>query len=312
MTRERGVAHIGKVIDEMRKGGYYDRIMAGGPELARVQQFLRACAGEAVAPPVGGPLQRPDYPCFPGLRHKPWHSPQDFDAVRMLEAAYPAIREEALGLQGAARLDYSRAARPWRSWTRPWTLLRPDAAPGTWTVYLFHHMGVDVEGVKACCPNTRAVIAALPRACVDYPWGDFIFSAMSARSHLRPHCSIDNLRVRIHLGVSVPEGCHIRVGAEIRSWEEGRCLAFEDSFEHEVWNRSGTRRIVLIVDLWHPDLTDVEIEALTAGFRKAVVRRVFLRERIGITDAPQDYLPMIEAQIERQDDDPLLRAYWSG
>ena len=306
------MAHIGRVVEQMRKGGYYDRIMAAGPELARVQQFLRACAGDAVVPPVGGPLQRPDYPCFPGLRNKPWHQPQVFEAVRMLEAAYPAIRDEALQLQGHARLDYSRAARPWRSWLQPWTMLRPEAAPGTWTVYLFQHMGVDVEAVKACCPNTRAVINALPRVCTDYPWGDAIFSAMSARSHLRPHCSIDNLRVRIHLGLSIPEGCRIRVGAETRSWQEGRCLAFEDSFEHEVWNRSGTRRIVLIIDLWHPDLTDVEIEALTAGFRKAAVRRVFLRERIGITDAPQDYLPMIEAQIERQDDEPLLRAYWNG
>ena len=305
------MAHIGKVIEAMRSGGYFDRIMAGGAELARVQQFLRACAGEAVVRPSGGPLQRPDYPCFPGLRHKPWHEPQDFDAVRMLEAAYPAIRDEALQLRSTERLDYSRAARPWRSALQPSTLLRPDAAPGTWTVYLFQHMGVDVEGVKACCPRTRAVIDALPRACTDYPWGDFIFSAMSARSHLRPHCSIDNLRVRIHLALAIPEGCRIRVGDQTRSWQEGRCLAFEDSFEHEVWNRSGTRRVVLIADLWHPDLTDIEIEALTAGFRKAAVRRVFLRERIGITDAPHDYLPLIETQIERQDDDPMLRAYWN-
>jgi hypothetical protein len=55
----------------------------------------------------------------------------------------------------------------------------------------------------------------------------------------------------------------------------GKGLLFEDSFEHEVWNRGTQRRAILIVDFWHPDLTDVEIDALTAGFRKSDVRRIF-------------------------------------
>lgn len=306
------MSHIGQVVEQMRLGGYFDRIMAGGPDLARVQAFLRACAGEAPGAAPAGPLQHPNYPCFPGLRHRPWHEPQAYEAVGLLEAAYPTIRAEALQLDAAATLDYSAAVRSPRSWRRPWTYRHPQPGPGTWTVYLFNHMGVDVEGIRNACPQTAAILRSLPRHCAVYPWGDMLFSAMAARSRLQPHCSIDNLRVRIHLGISVPERCAIRVGHEARTWREGRCLAFEDSFEHEVWNQSATRRIVLIADLWHPDLSDIEIEALTAGFCKSDVRRIFMRERLGITDAPQAYLPFLEAALQRQDQAPLFGRYWNA
>jgi aspartyl/asparaginyl beta-hydroxylase (cupin superfamily) len=68
------------------------------------------------------------------------------------------------------------------------------------------------------------------------------------------HCGPTNARLRLHLGLVVPDGCSIRVGDEVRSWVEGRCLLFDDSFEHEVWNDADEERLVLIVDVWHPDL----------------------------------------------------------
>jgi aspartate beta-hydroxylase len=61
----------------------------------------------------------------------------------------------------------------------------------------------------------------------------------------------------------VPAGCGIRVGSTTRSWEEGRCIVFDDSFEHEVWNESDRHRYVLILDFWHPGLTPTEVWALT-------------------------------------------------
>ena len=61
----------------------------------------------------------------------------------------------------------------------------------------------------------------------------------------------------------------IGVGDEARQWEEGRCLVFEDYFEHEAWNHTDEDRIVLIVDLWHPDLSATEIRLLEALHRYA-------------------------------------------
>ena len=81
-------------------------------------------------------------------------------------------------------------------------------------------------------------------------------------THIKPHCGPVNAWLRCHLGVVVPPGCGIRVGSGKRFWEEGRCLIFDDSFEHEAWNPTGDARTVLVLDFWHPELTAAEAWAM--------------------------------------------------
>lgn len=47
-----------------------------------------------------------------------------------------------------------------------------------------------------------------------------------------------------------------------RSWENGKFLLFDDSFEHEVWHNGTDVRVVLIIDVWHPELTEEERKSL--------------------------------------------------
>ena len=89
--------------------------------------------------------------------------------------------------------------------------------------------------------------------------GSAYFSLLAPKTHIKRHCGPTNTRLRLHLGLVVPDGCRIRVGDETRTWAEGECLLFDDSFEHEVWNDNHTEeRLVLIVDVWHPDLATDE------------------------------------------------------
>jgi aspartyl/asparaginyl beta-hydroxylase (cupin superfamily) len=173
-------------------------------------------------------------------------------------------------------------------------------------------MGVDVEALTQCCPRSLEVVRGLPGLCVDYPWGDAIFSVQGAHSRLPPHCSVDSLRVRCHLALRIPPEVGIRVGGEARQWQEGRCLLFEDAYRHEVWNNSDVRRIVMIVDFWHPDLTEIEVRALTAGFRKSDVRQIFLRKRITLTNSPEPYVRHMEAALAAQDQEAVVREFWPG
>jgi len=129
-------------------------------------------------------------------------------------------------------------------------------------------------------------------------------------SRLPPHCSVDGLRLRCHLALRIPAGTGISVGGERRTWQEGHCLLFEDAWRHEVWNDSDVRRIVLIVDFWHPDLTAAEIAALVAGFRHSSVRQVFLRKRISLTSSPEPYVRHMEAALSAQDAEPAVAAWW--
>ena len=65
-----------------------------------------------------------------------------------------------------------------------------------------------------------------------------------------------------HLPLMVPENCALKVGGELHEWQEGRVVVFDDTYEHEAWNRSDKTRVVLIFDLWNPYLTEAERAAL--------------------------------------------------
>jgi aspartate beta-hydroxylase len=53
------------------------------------------------------------------------------------------------------------------------------------------------------------------------------------------------------------------VGDRIEVFEEGKAQVFDDSFEHEAWHDGSSTRINLIVDFWHPDLSDAEVKFLS-------------------------------------------------
>jgi aspartate beta-hydroxylase len=65
------------------------------------------------------------------------------------------------------------------------------------------------------------------------------------------------------LPLIVPEDCALNVGGEIHEWREGRIVVFDDTYEHEAWNRSRSTRVVLIFDVWNPYLSDAERAAVT-------------------------------------------------
>ncbi|MGE5167578.1 MAG: aspartyl/asparaginyl beta-hydroxylase domain-containing protein, partial [Deltaproteobacteria bacterium] len=66
-----------------------------------------------------------------------------------------------------------------------------------------------------------------------------------------------------HLPLVIPENCAIAVGGEEKVWREGEAFSFDDTFEHEAWNRSDRTRVVMLLDVWNPYLTAVECEAIT-------------------------------------------------
>mmetsp|Transcript_11273 Transcript_11273/g.28837 ORF Transcript_11273/g.28837 Transcript_11273/m.28837 type:complete len:156 (+) Transcript_11273:1040-1507(+) len=105
----------------------------------------------------------------------------------------------------------------------------------------------------ARCPRTAAVIAGQPRLN-SVIHGSHFFSRLVPGTHLSKHCGPSNFRLRCHLALVVPPGVRIRVGNEEREWVAGRCLIFDDSFEHEVWHDGDEDRVVLICDLWHPEI----------------------------------------------------------
>lgn len=204
-----------------------------------------------------GPLRDPAL-LLPGLPGTPWHDPHRYPWVAALESGYPAIRAEFE-----------------RQWAGDTLVAHPEsvqlAETGRWSTYHFHDLGRSFPEHLAACP---AVATALTRVPGSATAGLAYFSVMGPRTRVRPHCGFTNARLRCHLGLVVPPGCRMRVGTESRTWTEGRCLVFDDSYEHEVVNDSDRIRVVLLLDSWHPELSDTERRAIAVllGHRRADAR----------------------------------------
>lgn len=187
-----------------------------------------------------------------GLAARPWWTeeqlePKTLSALRSLQQHWQLIRREALA---------SGADSHFRA--------EPDALyeTGSWTELVLQLEGVASETGCAAMPETCALVEKLSRqglggAMAGVSKGAVKVSRLSPGTTIKPHCAAVNDRVRVHLALSVPDDADIaiRVAGEERRWEEGQLLVFDDSFEHDVWHR-GTAgdRLVLIIDLRHPDL----------------------------------------------------------
>ncbi|NEE11225.1 aspartyl/asparaginyl beta-hydroxylase domain-containing protein, partial [Streptomyces sp. SID7499] len=92
--------------------------------------------------------------------------------------------------------------------------------------------------------------------------GDVIVSRVEPGARLAPHVDDNDYKLTLHLGLRIPDDCFLRVDGTARAWQEGRCLVFSDAYEHEVWNDGDTAREILLVDIWHPELSPVERQVL--------------------------------------------------
>jgi aspartyl/asparaginyl beta-hydroxylase (cupin superfamily) len=91
-----------------------------------------------------------------------------------------------------------------------------------------------------------------------------MFSLLKPKTSIPPHTGVSNVRLVTHVPLIVPPGCGFRVGNETREWLPGKAWVFDDTIEHEAWNRSDQLRVVLIFDIWHPQLSQAERNMITA------------------------------------------------
>jgi len=191
------------------------------------------------------------------------------------------------------------------------------ADQGKWTQLEFVQNGhwVLPSNARSRYPATTAFLESLlaPGGAAEaLPKASMLLSFLAPGTHLRPHCGPTNHRLRLHLPLVVPnsqdnfdhdhlgshgypevprptrqslleqKGTRLRVGNVTREWREGEVAVFDDSFEHEAWNDHRHRvRSVLLVDVWHPELTEEEREAVRRDFNYARTSRTSDDARIG-------------------------------
>jgi aspartate beta-hydroxylase len=231
--------------------------------LGRRQIYANACAG----------LHFPFLPAdeFFERRHFPW--------LPEIESKTDLIRGEFDGLIAAeapAFLPYVAmdAGTPANKWS-------PLDHKLDWSAFHLWKNGVRDDAACARCPQTAAAVEALPLADLPGRAPTVFFSLLRPGTHLPAHTGVSNVRAIIHLPLIVTPGCGFRVGGETREWRVGEAWAFDDTIEHEAWNRSNELRAILIFDVWNPHIDVAERTLLQEFFPLADANGHDLRAQIG-------------------------------
>jgi beta-hydroxylase len=181
------------------------------------------------------------YGRFSRVGTEPFLEPADMPWTGLLEAHYPAIREEA-----------ERALRV-RDVLPNFQDIAPDqiqlSDDDQWKSFWFVGYGVWDHPNCLRCPRTAAVLRATPGVTTAF------FSILGPGKRLPPHTGPYRGVLRHHLALVVPEptdAAGIRVGDQTRHWEEGMSLVFDDTYEHEAWNDTDADRVVLFLDIIRP------------------------------------------------------------
>lgn len=231
------------------------------PELSDAIEILlgqRQIRHTSAAPYV----QEPTCFFYPGLPQRQFYEREEFDWVRGIEAATDEIRAE---LEAVLAEDGA---------FNPYVVQAPDQPTNhhvlmndpSWSAYFLMKDGRLVPGHAERCPRTVEILQQAPIPRIGGRAPNMLFSLLKAGAHIPAHSGIVNTQLICHLPLIVPPGCSLRVGSEVRAWQEGRMLIFDDSIEHEAWNRSDRTRVVLLFDIWRPEIATAEREALTALF----------------------------------------------
>lgn len=115
-----------------------------------------------------------------------------------------------------------------------------------WRTFIIKAYGKWVEGNAAKVPKTTALLKELPQITTA------MFSILDGGKRIPPHMGFFKGVLRYHLGLMVPQDapCYIVVGGQNYAWKEGEDVLFDDTYKHEVWNKSSQRRAVLFCDLF--------------------------------------------------------------
>eukprot|EP00804_Cyclotella_cryptica_P027734 CCRYP_020465-RA/>CCRYP_020465-RA protein AED:0.10 eAED:0.10 QI:135/1/1/1/1/1/5/99/353 len=224
-----------------------------GQSMERIRTFCQRAQGELPPPFPEVSGNQPSEEHVDGLTAKPfWDTASDtinFPWATKLEDNAPIIIEEFQQKllnntpQGEGGLFSGDSA--WQS-----------AIMGQgWSAFRLQRLGVWNVANCAVFPKTYDLLRGL-----DIPLAvrGVCFARQAMGSGVAPHSDGRNFILTAHLGLKVPDGCWIKVGDEERTWSVGKLTTLDTSFEHSTGNPTNEDRHVLIIDFWHPELTEAE------------------------------------------------------
>lgn len=198
---------------------------------------------------------------MPGLLPTEFFERSRFPWLDAIEAGTDVIRDEFLAVlasdAGFAPYIQYGVDQPVAQWAQ--LNHNPD-----WSAFHLVKSGRPVAGNAERCPRTMELWRGVPSPQQPGRTPVALFSLLKPRTHIPPHVGASNARLLTHLPLIIPPGCSFRVGNTVREWVPGQAWVFDDTIEHEARNDSDRLRVIMIFDIWHPDLSPDEQRLMTA------------------------------------------------
>jgi len=164
-----------------------------------------------------------------------------FSWAKELEVNWEAIRYEAMDV-----LNHRDKIPPLRK-------VSPDhdriATDDKWKTFFIWGYNYKFEHNARRCPVTTREIERIPGLISAF------YSIHSAGTHLPRHYGPTKGTITCHLALSIPQitdGCRISVDDKDYQWHEGHCFIFDDTYYHEVWNKTDEDRVILLIQFERP------------------------------------------------------------
>ena len=197
-------------------------------------------------------LQQPSLFYFPGLPQRRFYDPAEFDWLPAMLALLPQMKAELAAVLAEETPDTFApyvAGSPDRP--APNNPLYRDAR---WGAFHFWKDGRPVEEAARRCPATMEALRNAPLPMIPGRAPMALWSRLKPGTHIAPHVGMLNTRLICHIPIKTAPACRFRVGSETRTWDDGVPLVFDDSIEHEARNDGPDERVVLLFEVWRPEI----------------------------------------------------------
>ena len=191
------------------------------------------------------------------LTPRPWHDPSKHKWAQKLEQKWTVVRDE---LRSALADPDALSASGQNIWGGLDESI-VEYGSGWKTLPLCDRTVWDPVNA-ALFPKTCALLHK-----VKVPLVEAFFAKMAPHSDIKPHSDMCNFVLTSHLGLLVPEGeCDLTVGDTTVEWRNGKVMLFDTSILHAAENRADDERYVLMMRVYHPELSATERSALQLVF----------------------------------------------
>ncbi len=209
-------------------------------------------------------LQEPSVFYYPGLPQRRFYDPAEFPWFEPMLALVPRMQAELAAVlgQGAEGFDpyvHRKQHRP-----APNTPLLDSQ---DWTAFHFWRDGALVEDNAARCPATMEALSHVPLPQIPGRSPNAHWSRLLPGAHIAPHTGMLNTRLICHIPILTAPDCWFRVGSETRGWVDGVPLVFDDSINHEAKNDGSQERVILLFEIWRPEIGAADREAIGRIFQ---------------------------------------------